>query len=66
MGRGAVGVWGIRPEKGDYVVGIEIVDPTATLLVAGDQGIGKRTPFDEYRQQSRGGKGIINTISVIR
>jgi len=59
MGRASVGNWGIRPEKGDYVVGVEIVDPNATLLVAGDQGIGKRTPFDEYRQQSRGGKGII-------
>jgi DNA gyrase subunit A len=59
MGRGAVGVWGIRPEKGDYVVSVEIVDPNATLLVAGEHGIGKRTPFDEYRVQSRGGKGII-------
>ena len=59
MGRASVGNWGIRPEKGDYVVGIEIVDPNAALLVAGDQGIGKRTPFDEYRKQSRGGKGII-------
>ena len=28
-------------------------------MVAGEQGISKRTPFDEYRQQSRGGKGII-------
>ena len=31
----------------------------ATLLVAGENGIGKRTAFDEYRVQSRGGKGII-------
>jgi DNA gyrase subunit A len=59
MGRASVGNWGIRPDKGDYVVGIEIVDPKATLLVAGSHGIGKRTPFDEYRKQSRGGKGII-------
>jgi DNA gyrase subunit A len=29
------------------------------LLVAGENGIGKRTPFDDYRKQSRGGKGII-------
>jgi DNA gyrase subunit A len=29
------------------------------LLVAGENGIGKRTPFDDYRTQSRGGKGII-------
>jgi len=59
MGRASVGNWGIRPDKGDYVIGVEIVDTNATLLVAGEHGIGKRTPFDEYRTQSRGGKGII-------
>jgi DNA gyrase subunit A len=59
QGRNTVGVWGIRPEKGDHVVAIAIVDPDAMLLVAGENGIGKRTPFDDYRRQSRGGKGII-------
>jgi DNA gyrase subunit A len=59
QGRNTVGVWGIRPEKGDHVVAIAIVDPEAMLLVAGENGIGKRTPFDDYRRQSRGGKGII-------
>ena len=59
QGRNTVGVWGIRPEKGDHVVAIAIVDPNAMLLVAGGNGIGKRTPFDDYRRQSRGGKGII-------
>jgi DNA gyrase subunit A len=59
MGRNAVGVWGIRPEEGDEVVGIAKVIPDAQLLVAGSNGIGKRTGFDEYRVQSRGGKGII-------
>jgi DNA gyrase subunit A len=59
QGRNTVGVWGIRPEKDDQVVAIAIVDPSATLLVAGENGIGKRTPFDDYRRQSRGGKGII-------
>jgi DNA gyrase subunit A len=59
MGRNAVGVWGIRPEPGDEVVGIAKVIPEAQLLVAGSNGIGKRTGFDEYRAQSRGGKGII-------
>ncbi len=59
MGRNAVGVWGIRPESGDEVVGIAKVIPDAQLLVAGSNGIGKRTDFDEYRVQSRGGKGII-------
>jgi DNA gyrase subunit A len=59
QGRNTVGVWGIRPDKKDLVVAIAIVDPSAMLLVAGENGIGKRTPFDDYRRQSRGGKGII-------
>ena len=59
MGRNAVGVWGIRPAEGDEVVGIAKVVPDAMLLVAGSNGIGKRTGFDAYRRQSRGGKGII-------
>ena len=59
MGRNAVGVWGIRPETDDEVIAIAHVLADATLLVAGENGIGKRTGFDEYRIQSRGGKGII-------
>ncbi len=59
QGRNTVGVWGIRPEKKDHVVGIALVDLDAMLLVAGENGIGKRTPFDDYRKQKRGGKGII-------
>jgi DNA gyrase subunit A len=59
QGRDTVGVWGIRPDKGDIVVAAAIVSPDCTLLVAGENGIGKRTPFDDYRVQSRGGKGII-------
>jgi DNA gyrase subunit A len=59
QGRDTVGVWGIRPEPGDYVVAAALVDPNAMLLVAGENGIGKRTSFEEYRIQSRGGKGII-------
>jgi DNA gyrase subunit A len=59
MGRAATGVWGMRLEDDDELVAIVIVDPDATLLVAGENGIGKRTEFSEYRQQSRGGKGII-------
>ncbi len=59
MGRQAVGVYGIDLETGDQVVAAALVVKEATLLVAGENGIGKRTPFDEYRVQSRGGKGII-------
>jgi len=59
QGRNTVGVWGIRPEAGDHVVDMAIVNSDSMLLVAGENGIGKRTPFDDYRKQSRGGKGII-------
>src|SRR5450755_2925236 len=59
MGRAAGGVRGINLEKGDALVAAAIVVPDAALLVAGENGIGKRTGFDEYRIQSRGGKGII-------
>ena len=59
QGRNTVGVWGIRPAKGDYVVAIALVNNDAMLLVAGENGIGKRTAFDDYRTQKRGGKGII-------
>ncbi|MEI6338452.1 MAG: DNA gyrase C-terminal beta-propeller domain-containing protein, partial [Verrucomicrobiota bacterium] len=59
QGRNTVGVWGIRPGRGDYVVGVALMDPNAMLLVAGENGLGKRTDFDEYRIQGRGGKGII-------
>ena len=59
MGRPATGVRGISLDKDDVVVALAVVVPDATLLVAGEHGIGKRTAFDEYRVQSRGGKGII-------
>ncbi|HTL55036.1 MAG TPA: DNA gyrase subunit A [Candidatus Limnocylindrales bacterium] len=69
MGRPAGGVRGINLEKEDAVIALAIVARDATLLVAGENGIGKRTPFDMvlengtveqvYRLQSRGGKGII-------
>ncbi|HTX21209.1 MAG TPA: DNA gyrase subunit A [Candidatus Aquilonibacter sp.] len=59
MGRPAGGVRGINRYKGDEVVALAIVVSDAKLLVAGENGIGKRTDFEEYRIQSRGGKGII-------
>ncbi|HTV43064.1 MAG TPA: DNA gyrase subunit A [Candidatus Sulfotelmatobacter sp.] len=59
MGRPAGGVRGITLEKDDQMVALAVVVPDAKLLVAGENGIGKRTDFEEYRVQSRGGKGII-------
>ncbi|MFA5039168.1 MAG: DNA gyrase subunit A [Candidatus Omnitrophota bacterium] len=65
MGRQAKGVRGIRLEKKDEVVGMEIVSSEltktgATILTVTSCGFAKRTSIDEYRVQSRGGKGIIN------
>ena len=60
MGRTAAGVRGIRLRKGDEVVDMIIVDKMATLLTVCENGYGKRTDFDQYRLQSRGGMGIIN------
>ncbi len=59
MGRATSGVRGINLVDTDLVVALSIVEEGATLLVASENGIGKRTTFEEYRQQSRGGKGII-------
>jgi DNA gyrase subunit A len=59
MGRPACGVRGIDLDPSDDGGGLGGGGSRATLLVAGENGIGKRTAFDEYRIQSRGGKGII-------
>jgi DNA gyrase subunit A len=60
MGRSAYGVKGIELEEGDQVVALEVVDAGGTVLTVTENGYGKRTPIDEYRVQSRGGKGLIN------
>jgi DNA gyrase subunit A len=60
MGRSAVGVWGIRLDEGDEVRDMVVTDGTGTLLTICENGYGKRTPVEEYRLQSRGGKGIID------
>lgn len=59
QGRNTIGVWGIRLDKGDYIVGTALMNKDCLLLVAGENGFGKRTSFEEYRLQGRGGKGII-------
>ncbi len=60
MGRVTAGVRGIRLQDQDVVVGMVVVRPDTTLLVVTEKGMGKRTEIDEYRQQRRGGKGVIN------
>jgi len=60
MGRNTRGVRGIKLEKGAEVIGMIVVDDEARdILTISARGYGKRTALDEYRLQSRGGKGII-------
>ncbi len=65
MGRSAKGVRGINLAKNDHVVSMQVfpTDISKTgcgLLTVTSLAFAKRTSFDEYRTQSRGGKGIIN------
>jgi DNA gyrase subunit A len=60
MGRPAYGVRGINLQEDDYVIGAEVVQPDSLILSISDHGYGKRTPVKDYREQTRGGKGVIN------
>ncbi len=67
MGRSAAGVRAIRLEKGDRVIGaVTLRRNGTTILVATDQGYGKRSEVDEYRISHRGGKGIITVKTTDR
>lgn len=64
MGRTAAGVRAVRLGKGDKVIGAVAVRRTkTTILVATQNGYGKRSDLDEYRISHRGGKGVI-TVRV--
>ena len=60
MGRVTRGVRGMRLEDDDFIVGMAVERPDATLLSVTEKGYGKRTELSEYRLQTRGGKGIGN------
>ncbi|MDU9704181.1 DNA topoisomerase (ATP-hydrolyzing) subunit A [Helicobacter pylori] len=60
MGRNARGVIGIRLNENDFVVGAVVIsDDGNKLLSVSENGLGKQTLAEAYREQSRGGKGII-------
>ncbi|MBL8150957.1 MAG: DNA gyrase subunit A [Blastocatellia bacterium] len=60
MGRQAYGVRGIELRESDYVVGMAVLNGNEQMLTISEYGLGKRTPIEEYRHQSRGGIGVIN------
>ena len=66
MGRVAAGNIGVRMEPGDKVVGMETLREGATILTVTENGYGKRTLTDEYRSQTRGGKGILTIKTTER
>ena len=60
IGRTARGVRAISLAEGDYVVGFAASIEGYTLLTVSETGFGRKSSFDDYRVQSRGGKGLIN------
>ena len=62
MGRNASGVKGIDL-SGSSLVGMEVVENNQDVFVVTRNGYGKKTPVDEYRITSRGGKGV-KTLNV--
>lgn len=60
MGRNARGVIGIRLNENDFVVGAVVISGDGNkLLSVSENGLGKQTLAEAYREQSRGGKGVI-------
>jgi DNA gyrase subunit A len=64
MGRTARGVRGINLDEGDDVIGVEIPASGTFMLTVSENGFGKCTPIEEYRVQTRGGKGTMNLKTV--
>ena len=59
MGRSARGVTGIRfSEPEDLLIGMTVVKDNGQILSISENGYGKRTPLEDYRDQTRGGKGV--------
>ena len=59
MGRSSYGVAGIKLDKGDEVVSLEILSTDAIITIT-EKGYGKRTAVEDYRKTARAGKGVIN------
>ncbi len=58
-GRVSMGVIGMKLNEGDEVVGMQMDTQGEKLLIVSENGMGKRTPIDEFTAQNRGGKGVL-------
>ncbi|MCB1114593.1 MAG: DNA topoisomerase (ATP-hydrolyzing) subunit A [Chlamydiia bacterium] len=67
MGRQARGVKGVTlKDNDDYVVNAEVVTPEDTVLVVCENGFGKRSRVEDFRQTKRGGVGVKSIITSER
>ncbi|MDR2708848.1 MAG: DNA gyrase subunit A, partial [Elusimicrobiota bacterium] len=66
IGRAGKGVNGISLEKGDEVIGMEVLSPKDIFLTVSENGYGKRTEVGKYRLQKRAGRGVINMQTTER
>ncbi len=57
-GRTSMGVIGMNLSDGDEIVGMQLNTQGDSLLIASENGLGKRTLLDEFTVQHRGGKGV--------
>ncbi len=62
VGRGSIGVRGMKLRRKDEVIGMEVVREELALVSITENGFGKRTKLKEYPRQRRGGQGVINII----
>ena len=59
MGRGTSGVRGMNVDQlGNAVLAMDVADPSKELLIVTENGYGKRTPIDQYRETKRGAMGV--------
>ena len=58
-GRVSMGVIGMKLNDGDEVVGMQMDTQGEKLLIVSENGMGKRTPIEEFTAQNRGGKGVL-------
>lgn len=66
LARGSMGVIGMRTDKGSKLVGMEVLEKDSTLLTVTENGYGKRSIVEEYRTQTRGGKGVFSIKTSLR
>jgi len=58
-GRVSIGVIGMKLNDDDQVVGMQMDSQGPKLLIVSENGMGKRTPIEEFTPQRRGGKGVL-------